>query len=112
MAGPAYELQAELNKLGTAWLNAPPDDADPPPYIVAYLITRERLTNETQEYHYRIDCYAPTIAEAMALAESVRLHDEWPWPLIYLSEKDEYVSPDDGGDLLHVVSVNVQLHAE
>ena len=111
MAGPQYDLRTELAELGSAWINAAPEDK-PLPFMVVYLITRERLTNQTQEYLFRVDCAAKTFAAAQALADAIHLKDDWPWPVVYESEKDEYQTPEDAGEIIHVVSVHLILHAE
>ena len=114
------ELRDELVPLaaaldGTAWLNSPPDDEDVlPPYMVAYLVTTEILTVDDppiKAYDYRVDCLGSTFVAAQALADAIRLKDDWPWPVFPQSEKDEYVAPQDGGDVLHIVSVHFQIIA-
>lgn len=108
----AYDLRAHLESLGwPAWLNAAPSEEEPPPFFVAYRTGRQRLTNESVEYDYAIACVGESFAQAMQLADAVRDYEGWPFPLIYITDKDEYAGPQDGGDVTHVLTVNVQFQA-
>lgn len=105
-----YDLRNELLAIGAAWLNAPPE-SEPLPYMVAFLVTSELVTFDGgRSYDYRIDCVGDSFVAAQTLADSIRLHN-WPWSVSFQSEKDEYQAPSDGGDVVHIVSVNLRILA-
>lgn len=110
VANPKYQLREQLATIGSAWANAAPQDKEPPT-ITSYLLTKERLTDQTQAYDFRIDCEAKSFAAAESLADAVRDHAAWPWPLIFPDEKDDVRAPEDAGAENHIVSIHIQLHA-
>lgn len=105
-----YEFRDELATLGTAFLNTPEETSEPP-YMVAFLVTSALVTFEGgRSFDLRIDCVGRTFPDAQALADAVRLHN-WPWSVSFQSEKDDYQTPTDGAEVIHVVSVNLRVLA-
>ena len=90
-------------------INAPEPD-DPVPYVVIYLITRNLMTVDgIYSWEFRLDCCGESFVQAQTFAEDIRLIEDWPWKVFHQSEKDEYLVPQDGTEVLHIVSTHLQV---